>query len=981
VLLEVQAPAPAAIGPGAIIEVRSALWRVTGVQGPPRDRVLTCFGLSGPSRDKKAEFLQRFEKDLVVCDPTQITPVPDASPGFLDTKIALDASLRMRRPDGLEPTVTGQAAIDDLAFQHTPVRRVLSAERPRLLIADDVGLGKTLEAGLVTAELIARGRADRILVVTTRATMAQFQREFWARFSIPLARLDSAAIRRMRNELPAHLNVFDQFSRAIVSIDTLKRDLQYRTALEGSRWDLVIIDEAHNAADRKSAAGQTALRAKLAHLLSRRTEALLLLTATPHDGSASSFASLIKMLDPTRVIDPENLKRADIEHLVIRRFRSTPDVIQAMRQHLKERRLKDIRFPLAPVEEGAYQAVAGLTLDMDQSPGRPRPGHALFRTAVAKALFSSPAACAETITNRLKRIDAGQVNGTPSDVASLKAVLLAVTAIGADAYTKYQELLALLRELGWTGADRQDRLVIFSERIATLTWLAERLRADLQLPAAALAKIDGASFEEDEAAQKAIEDFGQAHAPIRILLASDMASEGLNLHHQCHRLIHFDLPWSLLRFQQRNGRIDRYGQERHPEIYYFVADSTNDKVRDMWVLEKLVERDRAAQAGIGDPAVFLRARTIEDEEAVVGDAVAAGIGAQAFDEQMTANAAAPAPADWEMLFGSYGDNEETVATAPATERAAIYPTTFDFAAAALQRLAPPGGAVLAQPPSIDRSQRTIRFPLPDALRSTDSFGYARTGDVDDRYMPVEAVPPGDVIELTDRREVIDSALAQARLEESPWPRVQYLWDVHPVVRWLAERAQTLFARQSAPLCRLSGRLEPGEVVIIAHANICTSAGRLLRDIRSAVVVRRDQFDRIETLSQFIHRTGFNGDVPNQNNADPSALGRAIPIAVDAMQWRVRDIRKELEREIAQDCLRRTEALGGWRMRHEEHLDRVAPPAPDDGALASLRARRRRERRIADLNTLFEDAARAVGEAAQIPDEPNPYIRIEAIFQG
>ena len=132
-----------------------------------------------------------------------------------------------------------------------------------------------------------------------------------------------------------------------------------------------------------------------------------------------------------------------------------------------------------------------------------------------------------------------------------------------------------------------------------------------------IGRIDGGSVEAEVKTQRLIEDFGHQRSPIRILLASDMASEGLNLHFQSHRLIHFDLPWSLLRFQQRNGRIDRYGQDRPPQIYYFVGESRHPKVRDMWVLEKLVEKDAAAQKGVGDPAVFLGVGDADLEEEIV----------------------------------------------------------------------------------------------------------------------------------------------------------------------------------------------------------------------------------------------------------------------------------------------------------------------------------------------------------------------------
>ena len=314
--------------PGSVISLRSATWKVLGTSTLKRGfREVHCRGLNGLVRDKEARFVWDLEKDARVLDPAAVRLVPDTSPGLIDTKLHLAAAFRATPTTTRRPLTLGRAAIDDLTFQHLPVERALAQDRVRLLIADDVGLGKTLEAGLITAELALRGRGDRILVVTTRAMLSQFQKEFWTRFSIPLSRLDSAAIRRMRNKIPAHYNVFDQFDRSIVSIDTLKRDNQIRDALKHSYWDLIIIDEAHNAAERKSAAGSNSQRAELAQLLSRRTDSLLLLTATPHDGSQESFASLIKMLDPTRVPDPTRLHRSDIEDLVVRRFRSSPEVV------------------------------------------------------------------------------------------------------------------------------------------------------------------------------------------------------------------------------------------------------------------------------------------------------------------------------------------------------------------------------------------------------------------------------------------------------------------------------------------------------------------------------------------------------------------------------------------------------------------------------------------------------------------------------
>jgi len=416
--------------PGAVISLRSATWKVLGTSTLKMGfREVHCRGLTGLVRDKEARSVWDLEKGARVLDPAAVKLVPDASPGLIDTKLHLAAAFRATPTTTRRPLALGRAAIDDLKFQHLPVERALAQDRVRLLIAYDVGLGKTLEAGLITSELALRGLADRILVITTRAMLTQFQKEFWTRFSIPLARLDSAAIRRMRNRIPAHYNVFDQFDRSIVSIDTLKRDTQIRDALKHSYWDLIIIDEAHNAAARKAASGSNSQRAELAQLLSRRTDSLLLLTATPHDGSQESFASLITMLDPTRVPDPSRLHRSDIEDLVVRRFRSSPEVVADIGRQVPKRELFPRRFPISPEEEVAYQSIAELHLDLDAQETRGR-AIDLFRTTIAKAILSSPAACHETLEGRIRRIENGTARGTDADRERLRALADQVAAIG-----------------------------------------------------------------------------------------------------------------------------------------------------------------------------------------------------------------------------------------------------------------------------------------------------------------------------------------------------------------------------------------------------------------------------------------------------------------------------------------------------------------------------------------------------------------------
>lgn len=978
--------------PGAVISLRSATWKVLGTSTLKRGfREVHCRGLTGLVRDKEARFVWDLEKGARVLDPAAVELVLDVSPGLIDTKLHLAAAFRATPTTTRRPLTLGKAAIDDLTFQHLPVERALAQDRVRLLIADDVGLGKTLEAGLITSELALRGRADRILVITTRAMLTQFQKEFWTRFSIPLARLDSAAIRRMRNRIPAHYNVFDQFDRSIVSIDTLKRDTQIRDALKHSYWDLIIIDEAHNAAARKAAAGSNSQRAELAQLLSRRTDSLLLLTATPHDGSQESFASLITMLDPTRVPDPTRLHRSDIGDLVVRRFRSSPEVVVDIGREIPKRELFPRHFPISTEEEVAYRSIAELHLDLDAQETRGR-AIDLFRTTIAKAIFSSPAACYETLERRIRGIDNGTARGTEADRDRLRALADQVAAINTSAFSKYQDLLRLLRDLRWTGKAPRDRLVIFSERIATVSWLAERLKEDLNLTVDQVARVDGGSVEADVRTQEVIEAFGQERSPIRILIASDMASEGLNLHFQCHRLIHFDLPWSLLRFQQRNGRIDRYGQDRPPQISYFVGESTHPKVRQMWVLEKLVAKDEAAQEGVGDPAVFLGAGDAEGEEAVVAEAIASGIGAEAFERQMDERAAEAVTHmslddEFAALFGDYADPAPAQMPTGASADDGpprLFKDTFSYATAMIERLSRPEENAFPEMPRISADDRLIQLAIPADMRSRDGFGYASEGAVDGRFMPEEAVGPGGRIELTDQARVINQAISNAKAQERAWPTVQFLWDGHPILEWFADRVSTLFPEHSAPVVPLTGRLLPGEVAVILHGAIPNANGAPVVDRWAAVIRSPDGTVRIEEVGRFLARTRLAEDTPSRPLEDLSSAQAAIPIAVDRFQTHLVELRRAREADIQRDLDAVLDRLAALETRFRAQLTLKLGDVPaSDAGMSPVEKRRLtiRRKREQEIEKLFNEWTEWFERTRKMVPDPNPHVDVKAVFVG
>ncbi len=697
------------------------------------------------------------------------------------------------------------------------------------------------------------------------------------------------------------------------------------------------------------------------------------------------------MLDPTRVPDPSRLRRSDIEDLVVRRFRSSPEVETDLGRVVPQRQLFRRAFQLSPEEEVAYRSIAELRLDLDEETTRGR-AIDLFRTTLAKAIFSSPKACLETLERRIRGIDQGTARGTLEDRDRLLTLAGEVAAIDTSAFSKYQHLLRTIQELGWTGRDPRDRLVIFSERIATVAWLSDRLKADFGLSDDQVARIDGGSVEADIRTQELIEDFGQERSPLRILIASDMASEGLNLHFQSHRLIHFDLPWSLLRFQQRNGRIDRYGQKNAPEIYYFVAESTHPKVRQMWVLEKLVEKDKAAQEGVGDPAVFLGAGDAEGEEAVVAEAVAAGIGAETFEAQMDARAAESArhtslDDEFAALFGDYADfsppPDEAVEQADSSPPR-LFPDTFSYAAAMLERLSRPGEGLFEARPTEDKDERLIRLTIPADMKSRDSFGYASDGAVDDSYMPEEAVGPGDRIELTDDAQVINRAVEAAKMQERSWPTVQFLWDGHPILEWFADRAATFFPDHAAPIASLAGRLALGEIAVVLHGAIPNEKGAPVVDAWAVVAASSEGALRIEDVREFLTRVRFVGDTPNRQVPDLERAREMLPRAVSRFQTHLVELRRTRAVQIEADLDAVLERLGRFEARFRSQLSLSFGDLPEEQASLGPVEKRRltlRKAKERQIDQLFNDWAEWFDRTRRMVEDPNPYVDVKAVFVG
>ena len=610
------------IAAGSQVEVRDEEWLVRQVQQTPADGLLVrCIGTSTLVRDTEASFFTALDR-IIPLRPEDTTLVQDDSPNFRTSRLYLEAILR-KTPipaTNTDLAVSQHQLLNRLEYQRRAAHKALTGLRPRLLIADAVGLGKTLEVGMILSELIRRGQGDKILVVTPRHILEQFQHELWTRFAIPLVRLDSEGIQRVRRQIPANRNPFTYYKRAIISIDTLKNAGRYRHHLEGIRWDAVVIDECHNLVNRGT------LNNQLARTLAPRTEALLLTSATPHNGDPDSFAELIRLLDPTAIADPTNIRQRDIEHLYVRRHKGHEEVAAEVGSMWADRKEpKAIPVTPTPVEEAMFAELADTwTHPISGSPPVTGKGKSLFPWTLFKSALSSHHALIQTLEQRRKTLAANPATAAglsmdqKAEDKALETLLDRATKITDDTSSKLAALVEQLREIG-VGPKSKARVVIFSERIATLDWLAATVPGLLGLKPDQHLVLHGGLA--DVKQMDVIEKFGLADNNVRLLFTGDMASEGVNLHRQCHHLIHFDLPWSLITIEQRNGRIDRYGQEHSPDIRALIQTPNHPRLTgDVRILSKLLQREQQAHKAFGESGSLLglhdagARRRVGDEE-------------------------------------------------------------------------------------------------------------------------------------------------------------------------------------------------------------------------------------------------------------------------------------------------------------------------------------------------------------------------------
>ncbi|MFD2839607.1 DEAD/DEAH box helicase [Populibacterium corticicola] len=910
------------IAPGSIVLVRDEEWLVTATEPTASNKLLVRVqGLSELVRDTTAVFYESLD-DIEVVDPRKTRVIADGSSHYKDTRLWLEAN-RRKTPVPLADTrltVSTRMLADTLKYQEAAVLRALDPDllKPRILLADAVGLGKTIEIGMILSELVRRGRGERVLVVTPRHVLEQMQHELWSRFSLPFVRLDSVGIQKVRQNLPANRNPFTFYKRAIISIDTLKSD-RYVTALRKQRWDAVVIDEAHNLTN------SATLNNRLARTLARNTDALILASATPHNGRKDSFAEIVRLLDPTAVSADGEIDMERAQRLIIRRHRHSPEVAGQVGAEWAERKEpNNILVPASPSERAVSRELAQVWLGAGQPPSG---SNALFPWTLAKAFLSSPAALEESIDNRLKLTKSEPERQSLTTLRGLNSQIF-------DDSAKYDRLVTYLRDEVGVGGTKTERAVIFAERVPTLRWLAEKLPKDLKLKPENVAILHGGLSDEEQ--QRIVDSFKQEQSSLRVLVTGDVASEGVNLHAQCHNLVHYDIPFSLIRIEQRNGRIDRYGQRTPPQITTLLLDSGEDEFSgDIRVLQILVEKEHEAHKVLGEAGSLMGEYLETREEDAIRDVLA---GKKKLDdvvstpEQVLTSSDDPVAA----LLAKFALDEDTIGTLLGGKNSENGKTSQNPVIANNTGQAPTNSTQTPQDHT-DLFASDMEF-LDEALtciyshpeqapkhggggiswRKHPDYGVAsfvppkdfrtRLNVLPQSYLKDRRVADEFVLATTKQRGTMSLRDALADTEETSWPAAHFLGPLHPVLDWACDNVMSKLDRSQVFVAQ-TGVDQP---LVALHGLLTNRAGQVV----SSIYVSAEFFSKDdgtvnldfcaptvhESLSDLLSRAGLAQQVPNLG-ALPEAhrLSALMSPAIDHVERSVQMVvgaaHKEAQRRV------------------------------------------------------------------------------------
>ena len=672
--------APALPERGQVVNVRGASWAVTDVisQSPPRGSANASAGIQDDSDAGCTHIveLQSLEEDQL---GTELSVVWELEVGHT---VALDQGLpETIGPDEFDDPNTLAAFVDAVrwgavtsadansyqapfrsganveAYQLEPLRRALQSARTNLLLADDVGLGKTIEAGLVVQELLLRHRARSVVIVCPPSLMLKWQEEMEGKFGLHFEIVNSELLARVRRSHGLNANPFRIFPRVIVSMawlpsvraQRLLRDVFADVKDTGTprpyAFDVLVVDEAHHVAPASPTAvagfrgyAVDSNRTIATRALAEKCEHRLFLSATPHNGFSESFTALMEMIDGRRFKRGANLDERALRAIAVRRLKAD----LAQEKGFKQREFTSITFTPSDDEVRNFSLLDQI-LTASARGGGNQSSTGIVAMLLKKRFLSSPWSFALTLRGYAEADDDGSELRIDDEDEYYQEVLGSGQSDEEEGAAEHPEFTALRRSkpagplsaatgheieelVAWgerfqhrpdsrlekliefldatcrpDGRWGNDRVVVFTEYAATLDWIADILAQCGYRDGIELATIQGSTDPDDRADIRARFTAPPGQHPVRVLVATDSAGEGIDLQDYCHRLVNFDIPFNPSRLEQRIGRIDRYGQQHVPEIYQLTPAPPSTKyARDLkFLIDIVTGKIRQVAADLG----------------------------------------------------------------------------------------------------------------------------------------------------------------------------------------------------------------------------------------------------------------------------------------------------------------------------------------------------------------------------------------------
>ena len=615
--------------PGSLVRARGRDWVVVPAD---EEDVVRLRPVDGSDDDAIGLFLPIEDEAL---EQSQYPPPDPGKAGSLRGGLLLRDAVRLMLRSGAGPFRSlGRLSVVPRPYQYVPLIMALRQDPVRLLIADDVGVGKTIEAGMIARELLDRGLAKRLAVICPPHLCDQWHEELQEKFNIETAVVQPSRIARLERGVPRRdISLYQYYRHLVVSIDYIKSE-RNRDRFLNAAPDLIIVDEAHTAS--RTRGGKNVRQQQrfefLKQLARDPSRHFIMTTATPHSGIEGSFRSILGLLDESFDTDPD--QRLDRKKL-------TPHVIQRRRRdivnwlgadtHFPDRVTADREYQLSPEYSSLFEDIVTYcreTVAATAGAGTYRK-RVRFWAAVSilRSALSSPRAAEAMLEKRRARKRGTEDVDSPSDEAFASQILdssdseetpdYIPTAAFDDAGFSDSEIRRLdgflKRAQGLSGpekdgkvraaAEEVDRLlgegyspIVFCRFIDTARYVAEQLQAILGnkhrgLVARSVTGDDGGDQERKVLVGELSEE------SVRVLVATDCLSEGVNLQEHFNAVVHYDLPWNPNRLEQREGRVDRFGQER--ETVRAVTLIGTNNVMDRMVMDVLVRKARNIRSTLG----------------------------------------------------------------------------------------------------------------------------------------------------------------------------------------------------------------------------------------------------------------------------------------------------------------------------------------------------------------------------------------------